>query len=31
MNQKKPSPIPMLLFILLPILGVLCFVLWGGK
>jgi hypothetical protein len=29
--NKKPSPIPMLLFILLPILGVLCFVLWGGK
>jgi hypothetical protein len=28
---KKPSSIPMLLFILLPILGVLCFVLWGGK
>jgi hypothetical protein len=30
-NEKKPSPLPMILFILLPILGVICFVLWGGR
>jgi hypothetical protein len=29
--NKKPSPIPMRFFILLPILGVLCFVLWGVR
>jgi hypothetical protein len=31
MNQKKTSIIPMLFFTLLPILGVIYFVLWGGK
>jgi hypothetical protein len=30
-NEKKPSPLPMALFILLPILGVICFVLGGVR
>ena len=29
--NKKPSPLPMLLFALLPILGTLYRVTWGGR
>ncbi len=29
--NKKPSPVWMILFVLLPVLGVVYFVLWGGR